>query len=261
LRLELDVLLKVQKQGNPPEDYEDAIVWRRGSSECPDDDFPLRVAIADGATEYSFSRLWADLLAAEFVRKPFTTTEEMRKSATRCARFWTRVVRKKPLPWYAEEKVKVGAYSTLLGVQFLPPNTNGFGNWQAVALGDSCLFQIGLEGIVMQFPVTAYEDFGSTPPLISTDPDYNSRSRGQLTYEEGVWTRDDLFLLMTDALSQWATKEQPARSFWDELLATFLSDNGRILLRDWADRQRQSGIVRNDDITLAVVRIDEATSP
>jgi hypothetical protein len=182
----------------------------------------------------------------------------MKRSVTRCARLWSRIVRKKPLPWYAEEKVKIGAFSTFLGVQFLAPDADGSGRWQAIALGDSCLFQVGPGGPVTQFPVTAYEDFGSTPPLVSTDPAYNSRSWNELAYKEGVWTRDDFFLLMTDALSQWATKEHPARSVWDELLAMFLSDNGPNLLQDWVDRQRQSGNIRNDDITLAVVKEREA---
>jgi hypothetical protein len=261
LRLQLEVLLKVQKQGNAPEDYEDAIAYRSGDPECHDNGFPLVVAIADGATESSFSKLWAELLVTEFVHDPFMTSDDMKRSVARCARLWSRIVRKKPLPWYAEEKVKMGSFSTLLGVQFLPPNSDGLGRWQAIALGDSCLFQIGPEGPVTQFPITAYEDFGSTPPLVSTDAAYNSRSWNELAYIEGAWTRDDFFLLMTDALSQWATKEHPARSVWDELLATFLSDNGSNLLRDWVDRQRQSGTIRNDDITLAVVRENEATSP
>jgi hypothetical protein len=261
LRLQLEVLLKVQKQGNAPEDYEDAIASRSGDPESHDNVFPLVVAVADGATESSFSKLWAELLVTEFVHEPFMTHEHMKRSVARCARLWSRIVRKKPLAWYAEEKVKMGAFSTLLGVQFLAPNTDGLGRWQAIALGDSCLFQIGREGPIIQFPMTAYEDFGSTPPLVSTDPAYNSRSWNELAYKEGIWTRDDFFLLMTDALSQWATREHPARSVWEELLAMFLSDTGSSLLRDWVDRQRSSGTVRNDDITLALVRVDEATSP
>jgi hypothetical protein len=261
LRLQLEVLLKVQKQGNAPEDYEDAIASRSGDLQFHDNAFPLVAAIADGATESSFSKLWAELLVTEFVQEPFMTRQDMKRSVARCARLWSRIVRKNPLPWYAEEKLKTGAFSTFLGVEFLAPGFDGLGRWQAIALGDSCLFQIGPEGPVTQFPIMAYEDFGSTPPLVSTGAAYNSLSGNKLAYREGIWSRDDLFLLMTDALSQWATRERPPRSVWDGLLAMFLSDNGSSLLRDWADRHRQSGAIRNDDITLAVVSVNEATSP
>lgn len=250
MRLQLEVLLKLQKAGNAPEDYEDAIAWRIGGPDLSHDGYPLLVAIADGATESSFSGLWAQLLVGEFVQKPFTTLEQMERSVARCLRLWRKIVGKKPLPWYAEEKLKEGSFSTLLGVQFLAPNPHGVGKWQAIALGDSCLFQIGSRGLVVQFPNIAYEDFGVTPPLVSTDPDYNSRSWVKLACKEGLWTKDDIFLLMTDALSQWATKEQPDRLVWDELL----SKDGSISLGDWVDRQRSSGAVRNDDTTLAIVR-------
>jgi len=52
-----------QKAGNARSEYEDA--WAIRGSDSPT---RCRVAIADGATESSFSALWAALLVESFVR-------------------------------------------------------------------------------------------------------------------------------------------------------------------------------------------------
>ena len=52
-----------QKHGNASTEYEDA--WAIRGSDSPN---RCRVAIADGATESSFSALWAALLVESFVR-------------------------------------------------------------------------------------------------------------------------------------------------------------------------------------------------
>src|SRR5947208_595455 len=57
-------------------------------------------------------------------------------------RWWT-IVQRKPLAWYAEQKVKNGTFAALVG---LPLNWESqswqHGTWTASAIGDSCLFQI-----------------------------------------------------------------------------------------------------------------------
>ena len=49
------------KLGNSLEEYEDAWAHRQTST-------GIRVAVADGATESSFAKLWAVLLAESYVR-------------------------------------------------------------------------------------------------------------------------------------------------------------------------------------------------
>ena len=58
------------KLGNSHEEYEDA--WAHRHTRTPGG---IRVAVADGATESSFAKLWAALLAQSYVRGDVAGTE------------------------------------------------------------------------------------------------------------------------------------------------------------------------------------------
>ena len=94
------------KAGNTPAEYEDAF-WPRHY--CLDSSGPVRLAVADGATETSFSGLWARLLVAAYGRGRLTV-DENEPALRRIRRIWKRAVGQKPLPWYAEEKLRSGAF-------------------------------------------------------------------------------------------------------------------------------------------------------
>ena len=72
--------------------------------------------------------------------------------------------------------------------------------WQAMALGDACLFQVRGADLIACFPVTHAADFGTTPALLSTRHDYNRRSLEALGTCAGACAVGDLFVLATDAL-------------------------------------------------------------
>src|ERR1035441_2954618 len=132
--------LWVQKAGNPEEEYEDAF-WpkSRVSGEYRSG---VSLAVADGATESSFSGIWARQLARAYCRgiiDPLNTNASLLKKQ----RVWSRVVGRKRLPWYAEEKIQNGAFSTILGLTLSDGNEGGSaGSWQAFAVGDSCLVHV-----------------------------------------------------------------------------------------------------------------------
>src|SRR5690242_8121771 len=87
------------KAGNSAAEYEDAC-WPRESG---DRSGVTHLAVADGATETSFSGLWARLLVKAYGRgllAEATWDEDLSK----IRRVWQRAVGQKPLPWYAEEK-------------------------------------------------------------------------------------------------------------------------------------------------------------
>lgn len=100
------------KAGNANADYEDAFAV---GQDC--------LAIADGATESSFARAWAQALTEGFVADPAATQppgirrlqEWLRplQSAWRAGVAWDR------LPWFAEDKARSGAFATFLGFQML----------------------------------------------------------------------------------------------------------------------------------------------
>ena len=98
----------VQKRGNTAAEYEDAFASNGGTGG------QWRWAIADGATEASFSRQWARGLVRAYCRGALrrdsfagdlaVLREEWRRALAR--RQGTR-----PLPWYAQQKADLGAFA------------------------------------------------------------------------------------------------------------------------------------------------------
>src|SRR5437763_13638833 len=91
------------KLGNSLEEYEDA--WAHRQTRTP---VGIRVAVADGATESSFAKLWAVLLAESYVRRELAGAELFAR--------WTpaRRLRRQSLAgrtphWLASEQAQPGA--------------------------------------------------------------------------------------------------------------------------------------------------------
>src|SRR5881409_3670686 len=80
------------KLGNSPEEYEDAWAYRQTRTPVG-----IRVAVADGATESSFAKLWAVLLAESYVRSEVTGAEFFAR-LNPARRLWRRRLAGRPLP-------------------------------------------------------------------------------------------------------------------------------------------------------------------
>src|SRR2546422_3382547 len=94
-------------------------------------------SVADGATESSFAKLWAVLLAESYVRSELAGAEFFARLKP-ARRFWRRRLAGRPLPWFASEKAEQGAFAAFLGVQ-IDAHKN---RWTALAVGDCCLMQV-----------------------------------------------------------------------------------------------------------------------
>jgi hypothetical protein len=239
------------KAGNQPEEYEDA--WA-----C--DEEAKRLAIADGASDAFESRLWAKALVQAFIREPPTSdSESMLRWLESPIQVWKEGIHWDELPWYAVEKARRGAFSTLLGVTLAWPTSNSTegalssGHWSAVAVGDTCLFQIRGDEVIVRFPMERAADFGTTPPLLSTRQDYNRRSLDELRSCEGECWPGDLLVLATDALAEWflhqlETGEQP----WQRLVKLSPRKFARLV-----ECLRREEAVRNDDVSLLLGWVEE----
>src|SRR4051812_36303138 len=103
-------IFALPKRGNSADEFEDAY--------CPSNienpiSLPFTCAIADGATESSFSNIWAQFLAIKFVSCGGDL--DCLEAAMPVLRAdWRQRVSAKPLPWYAEQKIEQGAFATLL---------------------------------------------------------------------------------------------------------------------------------------------------
>ena len=243
--------LWVQKAGNPEEEFEDAFwpkqpvlgEYRKQAS----------VAVADGATESSFAGIWARQLAHAYCRGRINSANPARSLLTK-QRAWMRFVNRKPLPWYAEEKVKNGAFSTILGLALQDGNESGNqGLWEAFAVGDSCLVHIREETVLTTFPLSNSEQFTNNPFLLGSNPDSNEGIDPHVQTVKGHWQSGDKFYLMTDALAAWFFRETEGnRTPWHVLRDL----DSELPFRPWVEDLRNTRQMRNDDVTLYRIEIE-----
>jgi hypothetical protein len=226
------------KRGNAPYDYEDA-AWpvraeRRGTR-------AFRCAVADGATEASFSGEWARLLVRAYCDGRLREGR-FEADIAALARVWSGEVGSRPLPWYAEEKLASGAFSSLVGV-----TVEARGLWRAIAVGDSCLVHVRNEAILSAFPLSRSADFSNSPGLIATRAAANANAAPLRAW--GRWEPGDALYLLTDALAAWCLARIEAhRPPWRALDAAL---RGSPLRFDrWIGVQRAAGGLRNDDVTV-----------
>jgi hypothetical protein len=264
------------KAGNSDADYEDAFAITQSS-----------VAIADGATESSFARVWAEALVEGFTNEHaveaeleptledsggrWWTTRDLREYVAPLQRAWKAKVPWDRLAWFAEDKARSGAFATLLVFQFLRDSPRvgeeqelkchgaepGL-RWQALAIGDSCLFQIRDDTIRVAFPLVLAEQFNSRPILLSSNAANNDRVWETVTICYGDCRAGDTFLFATDALACWIMTEAEAGDKpWHALCGLESQAEFSALVT----RLREHHSIRNDDVTLVRISAPIVISP
>lgn len=233
---------RVPKRGHDAGDCQDA--WAASPSRG-------RVAVADGAAESDHAGLWAKMLVEEFVSADEEALAWPGWIARVQARFADAVRRPddaEPLPWFLEGRHRQGAFATFLGLSFDGPT------WRAVAVGDSCLFQVREDVPRVVFPLEHSSQFDNAPWLIGsrTSPDEVPRCKG--LHLLGECREGDRYWLMTDALARWflCRREAGARP-WRELAA--LLDRPDEEFAAFVEALRDRRLLRNDDTTLVAVRL------
>ena len=224
-----------------------------------------RFAIADGASEGGpESGLWARLLVKDFVRADGVTDPWPETLPPLQARWRTEVGRgaaPTEVPWFVAEHARArdnDAFATFLGLAMqAAPGPNTPWRWQALAVGDTCLFQVRSGVLIERFPIDEVTKFNTTPWLVGshTTPEEVRRDRGRILDGEN-WPNDRIWM-MTDALAEWfllrwEVDEKP----WEEL-EPFL--NPMVVpesFDDWIADLRRLGQIRNDDVTLAAVWLE-----
>ncbi len=217
------------KQGHSREEYEDAFA-------IADETWPRRFAVADGATESAYSRVWANMLVKGYVDVGPDADEIASWMDERRAAWRTFVkAQEQDMPWYSAAKVHEGAHATLLGCTF---EADGF--WEALSIGDCCLFQLRDSELITTWPFTDADAFTNMPPLLSSQ---ESDKPADVQWMSGSWEAGDRFLLATDAVASFLLSDGRAKRFArpevnrEALIAT----------------ARAQGAIRNDDCTLLVL--------
>jgi hypothetical protein len=235
-----------QKAGNLASEYEDAF-WVPQSADV--NSVQLRIALADGATETSFAGLWAKLLVRAYGRERLIC-DDVFAGLDDCRRTWNRIVTSKQLPWYGEEKVRLGASSSFLGLTVTQDGQAS--TWQAVAVGDSCLFHVRGKELLTSFPIDHSNSFTSRPFLLSSIRREDSDDEQRVEHVTGGCAAGDAFYLMTDALACWFLK------CWEvhvDALDWLRALNTQEDFERWISQVRQDSLIdgtpvlKNDDVT------------
>lgn len=200
-----------------------------------------RFAIADGATESSYSGAWARMLV-EAMATPGRLLPDIPLLQDR----WAGGFLNDPtLPWYSRAKAEQGAFATLLILQI-----RSEGTWQCAAIGDSCLF-VSRPGEIEAFPLSDVSEFGTSPDLIGSRPASIAGLEGRLRHRSGQWVTGDSFLLATDAVAAYVVESCVAggRSVSEALRL----DSPPGVRRRHLSRLRAARRIKNDDLTYCAI--------
>jgi len=200
----------------------------------------LRIALSDGASTASFSAEWANRLAGWFVaRSQHPDREALIRMAPALGKGWRQLVTSRPLPWHAEEKMQDGSFATLLGVSVIDSR------WRAIAVGDTCLFQIRDGSLCTSFPYTTAEQFGARPILVWTGPSTPTFA-GAIREAEGELQPADVIVAATDGFAQWLVANvERDRQPWD------VFKQGPTAIQELVNEERAARRMRNDDVACA----------
>lgn len=226
-------------------------------------DRPVQLSIADGASEGLLSELWARILVAES-SKHDPRDWKLAAFLDRCVAVWDRFhrgvkrrgIRLTDLPdWIVEAAMERGAFATFLSFRLSPDHT-----YDAVAIGDSCLFHFEASTLNVCWPVTDEPGFTRSPYLLSTAPLANEELLSKVDRTRGTWNDGDTFLLATDALSAWLLRCAHNGEDVCEKLRCFRQANNDSAASDFSEHtfvrfiesSRTSGL-RNDDVTLILI--------
>ena len=250
------------KAGNTEEEYEDAFSPTKYGKRMGE---VLHFAAADGATEGMLSGNWAKILLETFCRfrKPHANPRDFLEKAYKRWNSWKknyldkREKQNRPIQWFEEPGLQAGAFSTFLGLTLIDFEDLS-GKWEAVALGDTCLFQTRDDSLTAKFPIEHSSEFNNRPVLICSNKNKNILDAMKTAI--GDWCAGDRFYLMTDALASWFLQEcEKGKTPWKILHYPDI-DNQQKKFKELMYELRASKQIRNDDLTLLCIDIVQKES-
>lgn len=246
----------VPKHGHTQEENEDAVAY---------DAIQGWFAVADGATEASYSREWAQLLAKSLAPSThmadglidrlldrFLPERRFNYALQSVQKSWYAVVpwdRLKARGWLFMEKARQGAFATFLSVRVKEAR------WSALGIGDCNLFLVNETGkLRLSVPAQNATTFGTSPSLVPSIPGPAVKRALKASWRKaGKWTRGERLVICTDAVAAYLLRAgQADPQVWNRLLAVHTLDE----FAAWVDRARESGM-RNDDSTVAIVTLTD----
>jgi hypothetical protein len=236
-------VFSLPKRSDTPEENQDAAGADAGTA---------RFAVADGATEGYPSGLWARMLVASFVQNLDCRPADWLSSLPALQQQWSDRFAGQKLPWYGEEQLAHGAFSTFLGV-VLEKNESRPPVWSAMAVGDSCLFHVRGGTLRRAFPLANSGQFGTLPRLVGSRISVEA-VQGRQVFACEEYVPGDRLWLMTDALAQWFLRQDEAGGRpWEELEPLISATKDADAFAAWIEHLRDERQIRNDDVTLCKI--------
>ena len=234
------------RRGHSPAEYEDAFAQREAAG---------RYAVADGASEGCFTDLWAKLLVESFVDVAGDPPNSWPESLTAAQQRWDSDVSARNIPWYAEQSVSRGAYCTFLGLVLVSPAADCC-QWQALAVGDTCLLHTRGGALLRAFPLERAGQFDNFPKLVGSRTPVAEVCAGQSLWTDGRGQSGDRLWIMTDALAQWCLTEiEAGRNPWSDLESLLTLPETEDPFVSLMEGFRDRGKLRNDDVTLLAIEL------
>jgi hypothetical protein len=246
----------IVKNGNRDEENEDAL-FPRSIDKNVAIGRPSTFVMADGATQTSFSGLWANNLvqACSQTRLSEAGFWQCIESARET---WQLSFKGKEIPWHAAEKIRQGAYCALiwLELQYSPLFPGNPFSWKALAVGDCCLFIARHRNIYLSLPIQEPNEFAFPPTLVPSNRDRLNSIKGKIRTARGSLRQGDHIILASDALSAWIMKQSQSNNQVMSFLETRnIKDDHDFA--GWINTLRSSGEMKNDDTSLLIIEVGE----
>ena len=248
--------LHTPKRGNTEDEWEDGFGFDPGTGV---------LALADGAGDGVFTKLWVHRLVDSYVARPFplddlTLVEPWIREQQQV---WYKAIDYPSLRWSLQKKVDMSCgAATFLAFLLDPPSMDrgheqGSGpdavGWMVWAVGDVCLFHVREGRLLTVFPIERSRDFGFSPVVYQSKP---LRKTPVAAVMRGELLPRDLMVFATDALAQHllASVEAGDPPEWEHFW-----DIEPVAWRQQIEELRDRSAIVNDDCTLLLLRLAGST--
>lgn len=206
-----------------------------------------KIAISDGASESYNSQLWANLLVKQFVSDSAINPVVVDSLIGQ----YNNQHDYAAMSWSQQSAYERGSFASLIGVEYSEEHRE----LDIIAVGDSLAVLLDRDVAVMTYPYLESSQFDQRPTLISTLKQHNrflEENNFVTAHSKTISLKEyetPILLLMTDALGQWALRNQEQGTpVWD-----LLCNIKKTQLRKLVIEERQQKRMRTDDVTLLVV--------
>jgi hypothetical protein len=128
--------------------------------------------------------------------------------------------------------------------------------WQAVAIGDTCLLHSRGNALLRAFPIDRKEQFDNFPKLVGSRMSVEDIRTRQSLWTDGRGQSGDRLWIMTDALAQWCLTEiEAGRNPWNDLVSLLTLPEMEDQFVSLIEGLRDAGKLRNDDVTLLAIEL------